>query len=85
MFQCFLVAAVFFGGELAGALVELRGHLGGFFRRTAEHDEDLGELGNFHGLKRQGGAAAPPKFIQSRPRSSAALPQFISPSPAERG
>src|ERR1035437_2693799 len=85
MLERFLVTAVFFGGELAGAFVELRGHLGGFFRRTAEGDEDLGKLENFHRLKRRGGAAAPPKFIQSRPRSSAALPQFISPSRAERG
>ena len=52
MLQGFLVAAVFLGGELAGALVELRGHVGGFLRRTAEGDEDLGELVNFHGLKR---------------------------------
>jgi hypothetical protein len=29
----------------------LRGHLGGFFGRTAEGDEDLGELENFHGEK----------------------------------
>ena len=50
--QRFLVAAAFFGGELAGALVQLRGHLGGFFRRTAERDEDLGEFGNFHVAKR---------------------------------
>jgi len=45
----FLVAAAFFGGKLAGALVKLRGHVGGFFRRAAERDEDLGEFGNFHG------------------------------------
>ena len=55
MFQRFLVTAAFFGGELAGALIELRGHLGGFFRRTAEHDEDLGELGNFHGFASKDG------------------------------
>jgi len=49
MLQGFLIAAAFFSGELAGAFVELRGHLGGFFRRTTERDEDLGKLGNFHG------------------------------------
>jgi len=55
MFQRFLITAVFFGGELAGAFVELRGHLGGFFRRTAEGDEDLGKLGNFHGFASKDG------------------------------
>jgi hypothetical protein len=49
MLQRFLVAAVLFGGKLAGALVKLRGHVGGFFRRAAERDEDLREFGNFHG------------------------------------
>ena len=49
MLERFLVAAAFFGGELAGALVQLRGHRDGFFRRTAERDEDLGKVGNFHG------------------------------------
>ena len=48
MFQRLLVRPVFFSGELAGALVELRGHLGGFFRRTTERDENLGKLGSFH-------------------------------------
>ena len=52
MLQRFLVSAALFGGELAGAFVELRGHPGGFFGGTAEGDEDLGELGDFHGLKR---------------------------------
>ena len=52
MLQSFLVAAAFFGGELAGAFVELRGHLGGFRGGTAEGDEDLGKLGDFHDLKR---------------------------------
>ena len=45
---CF-VTATLFGGELAGAFVELRGHLGGFLRRTAEGDENLGKIGSFHG------------------------------------
>jgi len=49
MLQRFLVSAAFFGGELAGAFVELRGHIGGFFGGTTEGDKDLGELGNFHG------------------------------------
>ena len=53
MFQRLLVRPVRFGGELAGALVELRGHLGGFLRRTAERNEDLGKLGNFHKFFRQ--------------------------------
>jgi len=48
MFQGFLVGTILFGGKLAGALVELRGHLGGFFLRTTERDENLGELGNVH-------------------------------------
>lgn len=42
------VGLLFFGGELAGALIELRGHIRRFVGRTAEHDEDLGEFGNFH-------------------------------------
>ena len=46
--QGLVVGPVFLGGELAGALVELRGHVGGFFRRTTERNEDLGELGEFH-------------------------------------
>jgi hypothetical protein len=49
MLHGFLVSAAGINGELAGALVELRGHGGGFFRRTTEGDEDLGEFGNFHG------------------------------------
>ena len=44
----FFVSATFFDGELAGALVQLLGHLGGFIRRTAECDQNLGELRNFH-------------------------------------
>ena len=52
MLQGFLVVAAFFGGELAGAFVELRGHLDGFRGGTAEGDEDLGKLGDFHDLKR---------------------------------
>ena len=49
MLQGFIVASALLGGELAGTLVELRGHGGGFFRRATESDEDLGEFGNFHG------------------------------------
>ena len=48
MLQGFLVRPVLLGGKLAGALIELRGHVGGFFRRTTERNEDLGELGIFH-------------------------------------
>ncbi len=48
MFQGLLVGAAFFGSKLMGALVELRGHLDGFFRGTAEGDKDLGELCDFH-------------------------------------
>lgn len=51
MFQRVLIAAIFLRRQLAGALVELGGHLGGFFRRTTERDENLGELGNVHGKK----------------------------------
>ncbi len=46
----FFVGAVFLGGELAGAFVELRGHFGGFFGRTTEHNENFGNFGNFHGV-----------------------------------
>ena len=49
MRERFFVSAVFFGGKLAGAFIKLRGHVGGFFRRAAEGDEDFGKLGNFHG------------------------------------
>ena len=49
MCKGFVVGTAFFGGELAGAFVELRGHVSGFLRRTAERDEDLGKVGNFHG------------------------------------
>ena len=48
MFQRFLVSLIFFGGQLFRALVELRGHVGGFLSWAAERDEDLGKLGNFH-------------------------------------
>ena len=48
MLQSFLMTAAFFSGKLARAFVELRGHPGGFFRRAAERDEDLGELRDFH-------------------------------------
>ena len=48
MLQRFFVGAALLFGELAGALVQLRGHVGGFFRRTAERDEDLGQFRNFH-------------------------------------
>ena len=51
MLQCLLVRAIFLGGKLFSPLVELRGHIGGFFRRTAERDENLGELENIHGEK----------------------------------
>ena len=52
MLQRFLVGAALFGGELVGAFVQLRGHFGGFVRRATEGDEDLGKLGDFHGVKR---------------------------------
>jgi hypothetical protein len=51
MLQRFLVVAAFLGGKLAGAFVELRGHLGGFLGGTAEGNEDLGKLRDFHGEK----------------------------------
>jgi hypothetical protein len=50
MLQGFLVAASLLGGELAGALVELRGHFGGFFGGTAEGNQNLGQFGDFHSL-----------------------------------
>jgi hypothetical protein len=49
MLQGFLVSAAFLFGKLAGALVQLRGHFGGFFGRTAEHGQRFGKFGNFHG------------------------------------
>jgi len=42
--QCFLVGTALFDGELAGALVELRGHPGGLCRGTTQRDERGGEL-----------------------------------------
>ena len=71
--QRLLIITTFRGGQLAGAFVQLRGHLRGFFRRTAEGDQSLGELGNFHGanvtmegrrctqikVERRGNASAP--------------------------
>lgn len=48
MFHGVLIAAAFFGGELVGTLVELRGHVGGFFGWAAEGDEHLGKLRNIH-------------------------------------
>ena len=50
MFQGFLVAAALFGSELAGALIELCGHLSRLFSRAAQRDENLSELRRFHGL-----------------------------------
>ena len=44
-----VVAAVFLGGELAGALVQLRGHCVGFFGWAAEVDKGSGKVGIFHG------------------------------------
>ena len=49
MLQGFFVSAVFLFGQLFRALVQLRGHVGGFFGRTAEGDKDFCEFGNFHG------------------------------------
>jgi hypothetical protein len=48
MLECLIVTMAFFSGKLTRAFVELRGHPGGFFRRAAERDEDLGELRDFH-------------------------------------
>ncbi len=48
MLQGFFVSAAFLFGQLLRALVELRGHLGGFPGGTAERDEDFCEFGNFH-------------------------------------
>ena len=49
MLQGFVVRAAFLFGQLFGALVQLRGHFGGFLRRTPERGEDFGKFGNFHG------------------------------------
>lgn len=49
MLKRLLIAAAFFGGKLAGALIELCSHVGGFLGRTAEGDKNLRELGDFHG------------------------------------
>ena len=50
MLEGFLVRTAFFGRELAGALVQLRGHLDGFSGGTTEGDQQLGELGKFGGF-----------------------------------
>ena len=49
MRERFLVSAALLSGKLAGALVQLRGHFGRFFRRTAECNESGCEFRNFHG------------------------------------
>lgn len=49
MLHGFLVGAAFFGGELAGAFVKLRGHFGGLLRRTAEDLKSPCKLGKFYG------------------------------------
>src|SRR5580692_9245297 len=49
MLHGFLVGAALGGGELMGAFVQLRSHVGGLLRRTAEGHEDAGEFGEFHG------------------------------------
>ena len=35
-------------GQLTGAFVQLRGHLAGFFGRTAERNQSFGNFGDFH-------------------------------------
>jgi hypothetical protein len=45
-----VVSTALLFGELMRPFVKLRSHLGGFVRRTAEGNKDLGELGNFHGM-----------------------------------
>jgi len=49
MFQGLVMAVAGLGGELPGAPVQLRRQFGGFFRRTTERDERLGEFRDFHG------------------------------------
>ena len=51
MFHGLFVGAAFLSGKLPGAFVELRGHLGGFFRRTTKGPERGGELFDFHKQK----------------------------------
>ncbi len=48
MLQCFFVSAALLSGKLAGALVQLRGHFGGFFGWTAQRGQNLCELKNLH-------------------------------------
>ena len=42
------MAAALFGGELASAPIELRRHVGGFFRRTTKCNQNFCKPGNFH-------------------------------------
>ena len=72
MRQRLLVAAALRGGELPGAFVELRGHLGRLLRRTAESDEGLRQsLERHHShppIKPVGGALSRKKLSTLGPR-----------------
>lgn len=53
MCQCVFVAAIFFGGELARAFIELRGHLDRFVGSAADRDQNVCEFSDFHKLNNE--------------------------------
>lgn len=48
MLQGVFVSPAFLFGQLLRTLVQLRGHFRGFFRRTAECNQNFCEFGNLH-------------------------------------
>ena len=69
MCERILVAATLLTGELAGAFIQLRRHLGGFFGWTAERNQGFGQFRYLHKKVRTAHRAAQSK---TRPRSSMA-------------
>ena len=48
MRESIVVRATFLFSKLVRALVQLRGHLGGFFGGTAQRHQSFGKFGDFH-------------------------------------